>query len=127
MFTHKSAFGGYSTNDIDVAKKFYSEVLGLKVSEAMGGAVKVEFNNATPIYIYPKPNHEPATFTVLNLVVDDINSAVQDLKTNGVKFEMYEGMGQDENGVSGSKDGNGPKGIAWFKDPAGNILSILQE
>lgn len=127
MFTHKSAFSGYSVSNIEEAKDFYQNTLNLKTSEGMGGAIKVEFNNATPVFIYPKPNHEPATFTVLNLVVENIDSVVAELTTKGVNFEKYEQMEQDENGIARSDGNDGPAGIAWFKDPAGNILSIIQE
>ncbi len=115
------AFSGYSADDIDAARAFYADVLGVPLQESMG-SLNLELAGGQRVFIYPKPNHEPATFTVLNFEVPDIDAAVDELTSRGVTFERYEGMDQDAKGVV--RD-NGPL-IAWFKDPAGNILSVLQ-
>ena len=122
MFEMKQAFSSFSVNDLQKAKQFYGQTLGLKVSESEMG---LELHpGETDVFIYPKPNHQPATFTVLNFLVDDINSAVDELKQNGVRFEQYEGeIKTDEKGIHH----NGGPSIAWFKDPAGNILSVLEK
>jgi predicted enzyme related to lactoylglutathione lyase len=116
------AFSGFSVNNIAKAKKFYGETLGLEVSEA-NGLLKLHLGGATKLLIYPKPNHVPATFTILNFPVKDIEAAVSQLSKSGVRFEHYEGeLKTDEQGIF---RGGGPL-IAWFKDPAGNILSVLE-
>jgi predicted enzyme related to lactoylglutathione lyase len=115
------AFSGFSTNDVDAARAFYAATLGLDVSEEMG-MLRLNFAGGGSGIIYPKPNHEPATFTVLNFPVDDVEGTVDRLTAAGVVFERYEGMTQDERGIA--RDPQGPA-IAWFKDPAGNILSVL--
>jgi len=121
MLEINKAFSSFSVNDLQKAKEFYGQTLGLKVSESAEG---LELHpGETNIFIYPKPNHQPATFTVLNFLVDDIESAVDKLTKTGVRFEKYEGeIKTDEKGIH--RDG-GPS-IAWFKDPAGNILSVLE-
>ena len=125
MLKNSEAFSGYSVRDLERAKDFYGNVLGLEVSmEEAGLALRVAGRN--PVFVYPKDNHEPATYTVLNFPVDDIDKAVDDLVAAGVTFEHYgEGFGQDEKGIS--RDPRGPTGIAWFKDPDGNILSVIQQ
>jgi predicted enzyme related to lactoylglutathione lyase len=116
------AFSGFSVNDIAKAKKFYGDTLGLEVSEA-NGLLKLHLGGATKVLLYPKPNHVPATFTVLNFPVKDIEAAVNQLGKSGVRFEQYDGqLKTDEKGIF---RGGGPL-IAWFKDPAGNILSVLE-
>jgi predicted enzyme related to lactoylglutathione lyase len=123
MFEDAKAFSGFSVDDLQKAKQFYSQTLGLKVSENPRGLeVKI---NGTSVFIYPKPNHTPATFTILNFQVDDIEEAVDQLKKRGVRFEYYNdpNLKTDEKGIH---RGKGPN-IAWFKDPAGNILSVLSE
>jgi predicted enzyme related to lactoylglutathione lyase len=122
MFSQSKAFSGFSVNDIQKAKQFYSEVLGLEVSEPMG-LLSIKTNGNNNILIYPKPNHEPATFTILNFPVDSVEKAVDELTAKGVKFEQYHGGGieTDEKGIA-----HGKPTIAWFKDPAGNILSVLE-
>jgi catechol 2,3-dioxygenase-like lactoylglutathione lyase family enzyme len=122
MLGSSPAFSGYSTNDVPACLPFYRDTLGLDVTEEMGALV-LRFSTGHRVFIYPKPNHEPATFTVLNFEVPDIDAAVDELTSRGVSFERYEGMDQDAKGVV--RD-NGPL-IAWFKDPAGNILSVLQQ
>ena len=124
MFKHSKAFSSFSVNDIAKAKEFYSETLGLNVSDNPMGLIELNIAGHT-IMVYPKPNHEPATFTVLNFPVADVEKAVDELTAKGVVFEQYEGeIKTNEKGISISPAG--PK-IAWFKDPAGNILSVLQE
>jgi catechol 2,3-dioxygenase-like lactoylglutathione lyase family enzyme len=119
MFT--GAFQGFSANDIEAERAFYGGTLGLAVRDGMGG-LDVELPGGGRLYIYPKENHEPATFTVLNFQVADIEAAVDSLVVAGVAFERYEGAQQDAKGI---ERGFGPP-IAWFKDPCGNILSVIQ-
>jgi catechol 2,3-dioxygenase-like lactoylglutathione lyase family enzyme len=123
MFKESKAFSGFSVNDLAAAKEFYGGTLGLAVEENAPG-LRLPIGNG--ILIYPKPNHEPASYTMLNFPVADIDRAVDDLKGKGVQFEHYENL-TDEKGVArGIAAGQGPD-IAWFKDPAGNILSVLKE
>lgn len=123
MFKDTQAFSGFSVDDIPTAKQFYSQTLGLDVSEE-NGMLQLRLAGGGRVLIYPKSNHEPATFTVLNFPVDEVEKAVDELKRRGVRFEKYEGeIKTDEKGIH--HDG-GPR-IAWFKDPAGNILSVLDE
>ena len=119
MFGQTKAFSGFSVDDIPKAREFYGETLGLRVTEEYG-MLTLHVAGDRDILVYPKPNHEPATYTILNFPVDDIESAVDQLAARGVAFERYEGV--DAKGVM---RGQGPP-IAWFKDPAGNILSVLQ-
>ena len=128
MFRDTKAFSSFSANDIKQARKFYGETLGLQVNETVEDGLELKLAGGGSVFIYPKPNHEPATFTVLNFRVADIDKAVDDLKSLGVKFESYEGeIKTDEKGIfRGGEAGKGPN-IAWFKDPAGNILSVLEE
>jgi len=121
MFKNIKAFSGFSVDDVQKAKQFYGETLGLTVSEE-NGMLHLHIAGDTDIFVYPKPNHTPATFTILNFPVDDIDKAVDDLVERGVRFERYEGIKADEKGIA---RGEVP-GIAWFKDPAGNVLSVLQ-
>jgi predicted enzyme related to lactoylglutathione lyase len=121
MLENSPAFSGYSADDIPRAMQFYGETLGLSVSEDHG-LMTLHLPGDRDTLIYPKERHEPATFTVLNFPVEDIERAVDDLVARGVEFERYEGMDQDARGIS---RGGGPL-IAWFTDPAGNILSVLQ-
>lgn len=123
MFSKSKAFSSFSVDDIEKARKFYGEVLGLEIDAPMNMlAIKTSGNN--DIFIYAKPNHEPATFTVLNFPVDDINKAVDELTAKGVTFEQYhnEYINTDEKGIA-----HGEPTLAWFKDPAGNILSVIEE
>ncbi|GGR70159.1 hypothetical protein GCM10010169_12170 [Micromonospora fulviviridis] len=125
MFRDTKAFSGFSVDDPDRAERFYTDVLGLRVSrdDAMGGLLTLHLAGDRPVLVYPKADHRPATYTVLNFPVPDIDRAVDELVARGVRFERYEGMPQDDKGVM---RGNGPS-IAWFTDPAGNVLSVLQE
>lgn len=126
MFNKTKAFSGFSVDDLQQAKQFYSEVLGLKVNESEMGVLELHIEGGISILIYPKPNHEPATFTILNFPVKNIDHAVDQLMGKGMKFEQYGGeIKTDEKGICRS-DGKGPN-VARFKDPAGNILSVLEE
>jgi predicted enzyme related to lactoylglutathione lyase len=126
MFKDAKAFSGFSVDDLQKAKEFYSQTLGLEVSETKEG-LALRLVGGGQVFIYPKPNHEPATFTVLNFRVNDIDQAVDQLTKLGIRFEHYEGqMKTDEKGIfRGAARAEGPN-IAWFKDPAGNILSVLE-
>ena len=123
MLGDSKAFSGFSVNDIEKAKEFYGRTLGLKVSES-NRLLTLHLAGGNNVLIYPKPNHVPATFTVLNFPVDDVDLAVDELKKRGVRFEIYDlpDLKTDEKGIM---RGKGPT-IAWFKDPAGNILSLLE-
>jgi catechol 2,3-dioxygenase-like lactoylglutathione lyase family enzyme len=125
MFKATKAFSGFSVNNLAAAKGFYEQTLGLDVEESPAGlTLKIAGGNGT--LIYPKENHIPATYTILNFPVDDVEQAVNELTTRGVTFERYDNL-TDERGIArGIATGQGPD-IAWFKDPAGNILSVLQE
>jgi catechol 2,3-dioxygenase-like lactoylglutathione lyase family enzyme len=120
MFENTKAFSGFSVNDIPRAKQFYSETLGLNVSE-QNGMLTLHIAGGHDILVYPKQNHIPATYTILNFPVADIDSAVKELRERGIGFEKLDGV--DEDGIFRK---GGPH-IAWFKDPAGNWLSVLQE
>ncbi|MDB5178833.1 MAG: Glyoxalase-like domain protein [Patescibacteria group bacterium] len=125
MFKDSKAFSGFSVNDQAAAKKFYSGTLGLEVEENPMGLV-LKITGGKGVFVYPKDDHAPATFTILNFPVEDIDKAVDELAAKDVKFEHYEGM-TDEKGIArGITAKRGPD-IAWFKDPAGNILAVLQE
>ncbi|MCY4670136.1 VOC family protein [Rhodococcus erythropolis] len=123
MLTDTKAFSGFSVTDIDSAKKFYGETLGLKVTDEDMGLIRLHLAGGTEILVYPKPNHEAATYTILNFVVDDIDTTVDQLTARGVEFLKYDGFPQDARGIM---RGNGPD-IAWFTDPAGNVLSVIKE
>jgi catechol 2,3-dioxygenase-like lactoylglutathione lyase family enzyme len=123
MFRNNQAFSGFSVDDISKAREFYSQTLGMNVSET-NGMLSLEIANGGHVLVYPKPNHEPATYTVLNLPVMDVEKTVDELTSKGVQFERYEGeIATDEKGIM---RGNGPD-IAWFKDPAGNIISVIAQ
>jgi len=122
MFKDTKAFSGFAAEDIGAARTFYGEVLGIDVSEEHGILTLHLAGGTRDTIIYPKPNHEPATYTVLNFEVDDIDAAVDELLERGVDFEIYDGFEQDERGIVRDQ---GPP-IAWFRDPAGNILAVIQ-
>ncbi len=124
MFEKSKAFSGFSVNDSQKAKEFYGRTLGLEVSES-NGLLNLHLAGGATVLIYPKPNHTPATFTILNFPVDNVDKAVDELTKRGVRFEIYNqpNLKTDERGVF---RGGGPV-IAWFKDPAGNILSVLEQ
>ena len=124
MFKDTKAFSGFAVDDIDAARAFYGDVLGIDTSlEAMGILTLNLAGGERPTVVYPKPDFEPATYTILNFPVDDIDAAVDALTERGVAFEIYDGFGQDERGIA--RNPEGPP-IAWFRDPAGNILSVLE-
>ncbi|MEU5048856.1 VOC family protein [Streptomyces sp. NPDC021096] len=122
MFKNTKAFSGFSVDDIDEAKRFYGETLGLEVSEKYG-LLTLRLGSGADVLIYPKADHTPASFTILNFPVDDIEAAVDELGRRGVAFERYPGLEADDKGIF---RGGGPY-IAWFTDPAGNVISVLQE
>jgi predicted enzyme related to lactoylglutathione lyase len=122
MFENTEAFSGFAVDDLEAAKRFYGETLGLKTSEHYG-LLTLHLAGGRDTLVYPKPDHVPATYTILNFAVDDIDAAVDELISRGVQPERYDGMGQDDKGINRA---GGPY-IAWFKDPAGNILAVLQE
>ena len=122
MFTNTKAFSGFAVDDVALARRFYGETLGLETSEEYG-LLTLHLAGGRDTLVYPKPDHTPATYTILNFPVDDIEAAVGELTARGVTFERYEGADQDETGIF---RGEGPL-IAWFRDPAGNVLSVLQE
>ena len=124
MLRDSKAFSGFSANDIGKAKEFYGSTLGLKVSES-NGLLTLHLAAGNNVLIYPKPNHTPATFTVLNFPVDDVDQAVDELSNRGVRFEIYD-RPEIKTDKKGIMRGNGPT-IAWFKDPAGNILSVIEQ
>jgi catechol 2,3-dioxygenase-like lactoylglutathione lyase family enzyme len=123
MFGTTEAFSGFSVNDIPAAAAFYRDTLGLTVDE-QNGMLRLHLGGGGTVLVYPKQNHEPATYTVLNFSVDDIESAVDALTGRGVQFERYDEMPADEKGIV--RAGQGPA-IAWFTDPAGNVIAVLQE
>jgi catechol 2,3-dioxygenase-like lactoylglutathione lyase family enzyme len=125
MLKDSKAYSGFSVNDLEAARSFYGQTLGLDVVDnPMGLTLRIVGGNGT--FIYPKDDHAPATFTILNFPVDDVDAVVDELTGMGIAFEHYEGM-TDEKGIArGLAAGRGPD-IAWFKDPAGNVLSVLQE
>jgi catechol 2,3-dioxygenase-like lactoylglutathione lyase family enzyme len=122
MLENSKAFSGFAVSDLEATKKFYGETLGLGVSEH-NGLLSLHLAGGRDVLIYPKPNHVPATYTILNFPVDDIDAAADELIERGVTFQRYEGIEQDEKGIARS---GGPY-IAWFTDPAGNVLSVLQD
>ena len=122
MFTPSGAFSGFSIGDAAAAKKFYGETLGLKVTETDMGFLNLHLDSGAVVLAYVKPDHQPASFTILNFEVDDVDAAVDDLNARGVETNIYgSSIPADDRGVM---KGNGPD-IAWFRDPAGNVLSVL--
>ena len=121
MFAQTEAFSGFAVPDIDAARAFYGETLGIRVSEG-NGILTLHLAGDRPTIVYPKPDHAPATYTILNFVVEDLEAAVEALAARGVDPERYEGFDQDAAGIA---RGNGPD-IAWFEDPAGNIFAVMQ-
>jgi predicted enzyme related to lactoylglutathione lyase len=122
MFADTKAFSGFAVDDVQCAQEFYGRTLGLRTSEA-NGLMTLHLAGGRDVIVYPKPGHEPAGFTILNFPVEDIEATVDELLARGVSIERYDGFEQDERGIM---RGGGPY-IAWFKDPAGNVLSVLQE
>jgi catechol 2,3-dioxygenase-like lactoylglutathione lyase family enzyme len=122
MFANTKAFSGFAVKDVEMAREFYGDTLGIKTSEA-NGMLTLHLAGDRDTIIYPKPDHAPANYTILNFPVDDIEKAVDELTAAGVSIERYEGFDQDDKGIF---RGGGPL-IAWFKDPSGNVLSVLQD
>jgi catechol 2,3-dioxygenase-like lactoylglutathione lyase family enzyme len=123
MFAESRAFSGFAVDDLDAARRFYGETLGLRVSEEQEGLLTLHLAGDRPTLVYAKPDYTPATYTILNFPVEDIERAVDELNARGVELLRYEGFEQDERGIS--RDPAGPP-IGWFTDPAGNILSVLE-
>src|SRR5215207_1749927 len=125
MFKDSNAFSGFAVKDLAAAKSFYGDTLGLDARDGPMGSLELHLAGGQSIFVYPKDDHEPATYTILNFPVDDIDTAVDRLTGAGVTMERYDGpdFNQDAKGIS---RGNGPN-IAWFKDPSGNILSVLED
>ncbi|HXI91450.1 MAG TPA: VOC family protein [Blastocatellia bacterium] len=127
MFKAKAAFSGFSVDELEKAKEFYTKILGLKVDSGNMG-LRLHLPGGGTVFIYPKGDHQPATFTILNFSVDNIDEAVDELSNRGVQFEHYEdGPKTDEKGIMRGRAKNMGPDIAWFKDPAGNILSVLED
>jgi catechol 2,3-dioxygenase-like lactoylglutathione lyase family enzyme len=123
MLADSKAFSGFAVDDVEKAREFYGETLGLEVESIdEPGLLNIRLAGDRATLVYPKPDFQPATYTILNFPVDDVEATVDDLASRGVVFERYDGMEQDEKGIS---RGPGPE-IAWFKDPAGNILAVLK-
>jgi catechol 2,3-dioxygenase-like lactoylglutathione lyase family enzyme len=122
MFSNTHAFSSFAVDDLDAARSFYGETLGLTVSDGPMGVLSLDLPGDRSTLVYPKPDFTPATYTILNFPVDDVEAAVDELTSRGVEFERYDGFEQDEKGISRA---GGPT-IAWFKDPAGNILAVLE-
>src|SRR5713226_8921482 len=125
MFKDTKAFSGFAVNDLAVAKEFYGETLGLELEQG-GQGLRLKIAGGNPTFVYSKPDHVPATYTILNFPVDDIDKAVDKLTAKGIKFEHYDNM-TDEKGIARGRSQNMGPDIAWFTDPAGNILSVLNE
>ncbi|MEX0755020.1 MAG: VOC family protein [Actinomycetota bacterium] len=125
MFANTKAYSGFAVDDLQRSREFYGETLGLKTSilDQENGLMSLHLAGDRDTLVYVRPSHEPASYTILNFPVDDIDEAVEELTARGVVFERYDGFDQDEKGIA---RGRGPD-IAWFKDPAGNVLSVLQE
>jgi catechol 2,3-dioxygenase-like lactoylglutathione lyase family enzyme len=126
MLKSNAVFSGFSVSDLSAAKQFYTEILGLELEDETMG-LKLRLPEGGSLFIYPKDDHQPANFTILNFVVENVDQAVDELIDQGVQFEHYdEGIKTDEKGIARGLAANMGPDIAWFKDPAGNILSILQ-
>ncbi len=123
MFKDTKAFSGFAVDDLEKAQSFYGETLGIETSIEEMGFLTLRLGGDRPTLVYPKPDFEPATYTILNFPVDDIDAAADELIARGVAFELYDGFDQDERGIA---RGDGPP-IAWFRDPAGNILAVIEE
>jgi catechol 2,3-dioxygenase-like lactoylglutathione lyase family enzyme len=120
-----AGFSGFAVPDIAAARAFYGETLGLKTGDPGMGLLRLSLPGGAEVTVYPKPDHQPAGFTILNFAVADIDTAVDELTSRGVEFERYDGFEQDDKGIARGGGERGPS-IAWFTDPAGNILSVLQ-
>ncbi len=125
MLTTTGAFSGFSVTDLAVATAFYRDTLGLTVTDAGGMGVRLDIANGAPVFVYEKADHVPAAFTILNFEVADIDAAVDELVASGIRTERYPGSFQDEKGIARGRSADRGPDIAWFLDPAGNILSVL--
>jgi predicted enzyme related to lactoylglutathione lyase len=123
MIGTANTFSSFAVDDVETAREFYADTLGVKVSDGPMGVLSLDLADGRSVLVYPKPDFAPATYTVLNFQVGDVDAAVDDLTGRGIRFERYEGFDQDAKGIA--RDPRGPS-IAWFKDPAGNILAVLQ-
>jgi catechol 2,3-dioxygenase-like lactoylglutathione lyase family enzyme len=125
VLTDSPAFSGFAVNDLDAARRFYADTLGLQVTDVpeMGGLMRLQLGSGTQVLVYAKPDHVPATYTVLNFPVPDVEKAVDELAGRGVTFQRYENPPTDEKGIMRA---GGPL-IAWFTDPAGNVFSVIQQ
>jgi len=126
MLQSTGAYSGMSTNDIEAAREFYGTTLGLAVQDGGMGAILVTLDTGAVVYIYPKPDHTPAAYTALNFPVADIDATVDELTASGVVFQRYEGAYQDDKGIARGKSVDRGPDIAWFTDPAGNIISVME-
>lgn len=126
MLKDTKAYSSFSVNDIESAKEFYGQTLGLDIEQNEMGMLVIKLAGGATIMAYPKDDHVPATFTILNFIVDNIDQAVNELTSKNITFEHYDGMTDDKGVARGIAAGRGPD-IAWFKDPAGNVLAVLQE
>ncbi|MFC0682310.1 VOC family protein [Lysobacter korlensis] len=128
VFSDASAFSSFSADDIDAAKRFYVDVLGLELKDEAMGAIELGLGGGGVIFIYPKPNHQPATFTVLNFPVSDLEAAVDELRSKGVETKIYPDseFPSDERGIVRGGPDTGPD-ICWFRDPAGNVLAVMSD
>ncbi len=128
MFKDNKTFSGFSVDDLEKAKEFYGNTLGLTVEEQAGMGLQLTLGSGAKVFVYGKPNHEPASFTILNFPVEDIDEAVDALLEKGVSMEHYDfgDFKTDEKGIARATSPSDGPTIAWFKDPAGNILSVLQ-
>jgi len=129
VFATTPAFSSFAVNDLDAARKFYGETLGLSVTDSEMGTLNLTLGSGATIFVYPKPDHEPATFTVLNFDVEDIDAVVDDLNARGVTTKIYgddelPGMPNDSKGIT--RDDENSMAIAWFRDPAGNVIAVMQ-
>jgi predicted enzyme related to lactoylglutathione lyase len=122
MFGDTPAFSGFAVDDVEAARTFYGETLGLDVTDGPMGVLNVRLAGGASVMIYPKPDFTPATYTILNFQVDDVDAAVDELTSRGIEMQRYDGFDQDDKGIM---RGNGPD-IAWFTDPAGNVVAVLK-
>jgi len=123
MLTNSKAFSSFAVKDIQQSKTFYEDTLGLKVKDNPMGLIELHIKGGTSVLVYPKPDHVPATFTVLNFPVEDVEKTVDELAKKGITFEQYPDLKTDKKGISRSAEG---PTVAWFKDPSGNILAIME-
>jgi catechol 2,3-dioxygenase-like lactoylglutathione lyase family enzyme len=129
MVQIRDAFPGFSVDDVGAAREFYGSTLGLPVDDDEMGGLRITLPSGQAVFVYPKPDHTPATFTIMNFVVDDIGRGVDELNEAGVVTKIYTepvDFGTDERGIAWGSDENPGPNIAWFRDPAGNVLSVIE-